>query len=200
MVVLLVEVKGGYQRDGVEGEQEHRSLAYLGHVAWRVRVLGSEDGPDAVHALPPAGDLELLVELGALSQEGLLLEVGQAEDVGTALGGGADQARRLELHEALALEIVGEQLAGPHAHVGDGLLDGGALVHDGVAEVSAHAGARGGVGRDGRGLDGSAGLLDLLIASVLLLLLVVEVVDGAVRGGERHAEDGGAGGDAVALG
>lgn len=70
--------------------------SYLSHVSWGVRVLGTEDRANAVHPLPSASNLQLLVELWGLCQEGLLVKVRQAEDVGTTLGGGTNQAWGLE--------------------------------------------------------------------------------------------------------
>lgn len=168
--------------------------AYLGHVPGGVGILSSEDGADAVYSLPTTGNLKLLVELGGLSKEGSLVKVGHGEDVGTALGRGADEARGLELGESSSLEIIAEKLAHSHAHISNGLLHRRPLVHGGVVEV----GAEGGIGH---GVDGQRGntFLDRL-SSISAGILVFEAGNCAIGDSQAHAEYRRSRGDEVALG
>lgn len=122
----------------------------------------------------------------------MLLKVRHTKHVGATLRGSPDQARGLELDEVLGVEVLGEQLAGSHANIGNGLLDGGTLVHDGVVEVGGHAGRRDVVEREV--LDALLDFLDR-VASVL----VVEVGDGPIGNDETHAQDLGARSNAVTL-
>ena len=68
-------------------------------VAHRIVRLGPEDRSHLEHALENAHH-DLLVELRALRQIGLAVEVLHPKDVGPALGGRLHQLRRLDLGEA----------------------------------------------------------------------------------------------------
>lgn len=81
----------------------------LSHMSRSVGVLSTEDGTRAENTLTTTSNLELLVELGRLGEESLLSEVGQSEDVTTTLGGGTDEAGRLEFLEVAGLEVVAEK-------------------------------------------------------------------------------------------
>jgi len=81
----------------------------LSHVSRSVGVLSTENRARAENTLATTSNLELLVELGRLGEESLLSEVGQSEDVTTTLGGGADEAGRLEFLEVKGLEVVAEK-------------------------------------------------------------------------------------------
>lgn len=77
----------------------------LSHVPRSVRVLGPENGANAENTLATSSNLELLVELGRLSKEGLLAEVSKTEDVAATLRCSTNEGRGLELLEATLLQI-----------------------------------------------------------------------------------------------
>ena len=80
------------------------------------------------------GDGHLLVQLRRLSEEGGTLEVVHLEHVGSSLGGGADDLRRVDLDEA----GLGQRVAEESAHSGleseDGLVGRGAQVQHAVVQ------------------------------------------------------------------
>src|SRR6266542_6945237 len=73
----------------------------------RVVLLRPEDRPDLEHALVNA-DHELLVELRALREEGLLAEVLELEQVRASLGADGDDLGRPDLGEAVSAEEAAE--------------------------------------------------------------------------------------------
>lgn len=77
----------------------------LSHVPRGVGVFGPENGAYAEHTLPASCNLELLVKLGRLSEEGLLAEIRESKDISTALGRCADEAGRLEFLETAGFEV-----------------------------------------------------------------------------------------------
>lgn len=81
----------------------------LGHVSRGVGVLSSENRTDAEHALPASCNLELLVELGRLGQEGLFAKVLESEDVGATLRRCADEAGGFEFLELTGFEVRAEE-------------------------------------------------------------------------------------------
>ena len=99
----------------------------LVEVAGGVVRLGAEHRADLEDALEDA-DHRLLVELRALRQVGGLAEVVEGEDVRAALGGRADDLRRLDLHEAESLQSSTEtrHRGGRRARSARGGADGGA--------------------------------------------------------------------------
>ena len=80
-------------------------------------------------------DGHLLVQLRRLSEEGGALEVVHLEHVGSSLGGGADDLRRVDLDEA----ALGQRVAEESAHSGleseDGLVGRGAQVQHAVVQA-----------------------------------------------------------------
>ena len=91
------------------------------------------------------GDGHLLVQLRRLSEEGGTLEVVHLEHVGSSLGGGADDLRRVDLDEAALGQRVAEEsahsglesedgLVGRRAQVEHAVVQPGVLVH--LGEIS----------------------------------------------------------------
>ena len=72
-------------------------------MAHRVVRFGAEHGADLVDTFEHA-DHHLLVELRALGEEGATTEPVDREHVGTALGRGGDDLRRVHLHEVRGVE------------------------------------------------------------------------------------------------
>ena len=77
----------------------------LVQVARGVVLLGPEDRADLEDLLEPGAHHHLLVELGRLVQEGLLLEVGDREELGPALGRGRDDLRGRDLDEVVLVQV-----------------------------------------------------------------------------------------------
>lgn len=109
----------------------------LGHVAWSVGVFGSVNWADTEDALTSTGDLDLLVELRRLCEVGVLAEVWELEDIGSALGGGTDESWRLELLEALGTKVLDEEKLNLVTDILDGTVDRSALADNWVVKKSA---------------------------------------------------------------
>jgi hypothetical protein len=103
-----------HRREHVAEQRHHRAVVLdeaeldveadvLGEVAGGGVRLGAEDRTDLVDALEDA-DRHLLVELRRLSQKCGPAEVVDGEDLGAALGSGAEYLRRLDLGEAAAVQ------------------------------------------------------------------------------------------------
>ena len=80
------------------------------------------------------GDGHLLVQLRRLSEEGGTLEVVHLEHVGSSLGGGADDLRRVDLDEAALGQGVAEESADSGLESEDGLVGRGAQVEYAVVQ------------------------------------------------------------------
>ena len=81
------------------------------------------------------GDGHLLVQLRRLSEEGGALEVVHLEHVGSSLGGGADDLRRVDLDEAALGQGVAEESADSGLESEDGLVGRGAQVEHAVVQA-----------------------------------------------------------------
>ena len=81
------------------------------------------------------GDGHLLVQLRRLSEEGGALEVVHLEHVGSSLGGGADDLRRVDLDEAALGQGVAEESAHSGLESEDGLVGRGAQVEHAVVQA-----------------------------------------------------------------
>ena len=97
------------------------------------------------------GDGHLLVQLRRLSEEGGTLEVVHLEHVGSSLGGGADDLRRVDLDEAAFGQGVAEEsahsglesedgLVGRRAQVEHAVVQAGVLVHLGETSLKQNRG------------------------------------------------------------
>lgn len=64
------------------------------------------------------------------------------EDAGTALSGSSLELGGVDLDEAQTVEVVTEELADARLHAEDGLVGGGAEVHDAVVKTGGQAHAR----------------------------------------------------------
>ena len=109
----------------VAGEVHERDLGLdhpeLHQMAARLRLLGAEGRAEAVH-LAERQRAGLDVELTALRQVRLLVEVRRLEQRRRALAGGRREDRRVEEHEAALVEVLA---AGAHhlaADAQDGVL------------------------------------------------------------------------------
>ena len=80
-------------------------------------------------------DGHLLVQLRRLSEEGGALEVVHLEHVGSSLGGGADDLRRVDLDEAALGQGVAEESADSGLESEDGLVGRGAQVEHAVVQA-----------------------------------------------------------------
>ena len=80
-------------------------------------------------------DGHLLVQLRRLSEEGGALEVVHLEHVGSSLGGGADDLRRVDLDEAALGQGVAEESADSGLESEDGLVGRGAQVEYAVVQA-----------------------------------------------------------------
>ena len=81
------------------------------------------------------GDGHLLVQLRRLSEEGGAFEVVHLEHVGSSLGGGADDLRRVDLDEAALGQGVSEESADSGLESEDGLVGRGAQVEHAVVQA-----------------------------------------------------------------
>ena len=81
------------------------------------------------------GNSHLLVQLRRLSEEGGTLEVVHLEHVGSSLGGGADDLRRVDLDEAALGQGVSEESADSGLESEDGLVGRGAQVEYAVVQT-----------------------------------------------------------------
>merc|ERR1719336_1282932 len=99
-----------------------------------VGIFCTEDSTHSEHLVEVGGDGHLLVQLRRLSEEGGALEVVHLEHVGSSLGGGADDLRRVDLDEA----ALGQRVAEESAHSGleseDGLVGRRAQVEHAVVQ------------------------------------------------------------------
>ena len=80
-------------------------------------------------------DGHLLVQLRRLSEEGGALEVVHLEHVGSSLGGGADDLRRVDLDEAALGQGVAEESADSGLESEDGLVGRGAQIEYAVVQT-----------------------------------------------------------------
>lgn len=100
----------------------------LSHVSVSVGVLSTEDGADLVHAAHVSSDAHLLGQLGRLCEKSGALEVVDLENGGARLGGSTLELGRVDLEEALAVQVVAEEVAHARSDAEDGLVGGGAQV------------------------------------------------------------------------
>lgn len=94
----------------------------LSHVPVALAVLCAEDGGNLKDLLHVAGNEHLLVELRALGEVGLGLEVCDLKDVGASLGCSTEKLRGMELGKVAGGKELAEELADTRRDAEDGLV------------------------------------------------------------------------------
>ena len=115
----------------VEGDE-------LRHMTVGVGLLGTECRSDLVDAVQTGGHEDLLVELGGLGQVGGPVEVLDPEQLGSSLGSGGGDLRRVDLLEPVGADGLLDELDHDGLELEDRAYLGFAEVHEAVVETGVH--------------------------------------------------------------
>ena len=126
---------------GVDVAELQIEAGELGGVLVGVGLFGPEHRPHLKDALEAAGHGHLLVELGALGQVGVAVEVVHLEHFGAALAGGGDQLGGVDLDEVLVQQVLAHGVDQDGLGLEHQLVFVGAQVDPAVVDALVDAGA-----------------------------------------------------------